>query len=130
MGMTVTAEEADRIFAADLVPFAAGVAALVPADLTQNQFDALVSLAFNIGLKGFQGSGVVHRLAAGDTAGAADAFLLWDRPPDLAGRRRAEREQFLRPDPAPPAPAGPHLLPPPAPGLWARIVAALTRKAA
>jgi lysozyme len=127
--------EADRIFAADLAPFEAAVSAAVPASLTQNQFDACVSLAFNIGARGFQGSTVVHRLAAGDRAGAADAFLMWNHPPELAGRRRAERAQFLTPDAAPdgpkrPALAGPHLLPQPRPGLWARIVAALTRKAA
>ena len=78
---------------------------------------------------------MVHRLAAGDRAGAADAFLMWNRPPELAGRRRAERAQFLTPDDVPaspmrPAIAGPHLLPRPRAGLLARLVAALTRKAA
>ena len=135
MGMTVTRAEADRIFAADLAPFEAAVAGAVPGRLTQNQFDALVSLAFNVGTRGFVGSSVVHRLAEGDCTGAADAFLLWAHPPELATRRRAERAQFLRPDatptPVPPPPlAGPHLLPQPQPGLWARAVAALTRKAA
>lgn len=145
MGMTITQAEADRIFAEDLAPFEAAVARSVPTRLTQNQFDACVSLAFNIGARGFVGSSVAHRLAEGDGVGAAEAFLLWAHPPELASRRRAERAQFLRPDavpapavPAPvprppgprPLPAGPHLLPQPRPGLWARVVAALTRKAA
>ena len=71
---------------------------------------------------------MVHRLDAGDHTGAADAFLMWVHPPELASRRRAERAQFLRSDaPAPPPPSPP---PPTAPGFWARIVALLTRKAA
>ena len=131
MGMSITLAEADRIFAQDLAPFEAAVAGAVPGRLTQNQFDALVSLAFNIGTRGFMGSSVVHKLADGDATGAADAFLLWAHPAELASRRRAERAQFLRPDdpPRPAAPA-PVALPVPQPGLWARIVATLTRKAA
>ena len=133
-GMTITRSEAEAIFAADLAPFEAAVAAAVPASLTANQFDACVSLAFNIGVHGFVGSTVVHKLDAGDHTGAADAFLMWVRPPELAARRRAERAQFLRAD-APPVPAvtppaaGPHLLPP-SPGFWARLAAAFARKAA
>ena len=100
MGMTITRDEAEAIFAADLAPFEAAVAGATPATLTQNQFDACVSLAFNIGAPGFMGSTVVHKLAAGDHTGAADAFLMWVHPPELAARRRAERAQFLRPDAA------------------------------
>ncbi len=143
LGMRITRDEADRIFAADLEPFEAAVADAAPATLTQNQFDACVSLAFNIGVHGFTGSTVVHKLAAGDHTGAADAFLMWAHPPELAARRRSERAQFLRPDapavpvaavspPAAPAVApvtAPHLVPRPAPRLWARLASTLTRKA-
>lgn len=137
LGTTITRAEADAIFAADLAPFEDAVSRAVAAPLTQNQFDALVSLAFNIGARGFAGSAVVHRLDGGDHTEAADAFLMWVHPPELASRRRAERAQFLRADgPAAPAPAilppmaGPHLLPPAAPGFWARLAAAFARKAA
>lgn len=140
LGMTISRSEAEAIFAADLAPFEAVVCGGVTAALTQNQFDALVSLAFNIGVRGFAGSTVVHKLEADDHTGAADAFLMWVHPPELASRRRAERAQFLRPDDPPPAVAGVSVAappfagssvpPPPAPSLWARIVAAFTRKAA
>lgn len=138
LGMSITRGEADAIFAGDLAPFESAVARVVPATLTQNQFDACVSLAFNIGARGFVGSTVVHKLGEGDRVGAAEAFLMWVHPPELGSRRRAERAQFLRPDDRAPAPAvlpaaplaGPHLLPPVRPSLWARILAALTRKAA
>ena len=149
LGLSITRAEADAIFAADLAPFEAAVSRAVATPLTQNQFDALVSLAFNIGVAGFSGSTVVHKLDAGDHTGAAEAFLMWVHPPELASRRRAERAQFLRaddpvaaapsavvrPPPRPPLAAvppmaGPHLLPPAAPSFWARVAAALSRKAA
>jgi len=66
--------------------------------ISQHAFDACVSLAFNIGTNGFMGSTVVHKINEGDMAGAADAFLMWDRPPDLIRRRQAERAQFMTPD--------------------------------
>ncbi|MDQ3777640.1 MAG: lysozyme [Actinomycetota bacterium] len=63
--------------------------------LKQHQFDALVSFAFNIGAHGFRGSTAAKRLNAGDFSGAADAMLLWRKPPEIIPRRRRERELFL-----------------------------------
>lgn len=94
-GLTITKEECDEIFARDLVQYERAVARAVKVTLAQNQFDALVSLCFNIGTGGFAKSSVVKRLNAGDTAGAADAFLLWNKPKEIIGRRRTERKQFL-----------------------------------
>ena len=110
----------------------------VTVPVTVNQFDACVSLAFNIGATGFAGSTVVHKLNAGDIGGAADAFLMWMRPPELRQRRDGERTQFLKgDDPQRPSPpeilrpvvAGPHLLPRPTPSLWTRLWTAFFRKA-
>ncbi len=129
LGMTITRPEAEAIFAADLAPFEAAVGRAVSATLTRNQFDALVSLAFNIGIRGFAGSTVVHKLETGDFTGAADAFLMWGHPPELASRRRAERAQFLRPD-DPDNVADLRPAPSSRPTLWSRLVDVLTRKAA
>jgi lysozyme len=52
-------------------------------------------MAFNIGAGGFRGATVVKRLNARDFGGAADAMLLWRRPPEIIPRRRRERELFL-----------------------------------
>ncbi len=75
--------------------------AVATAALTQAQFDALVSLAYNIGTAGFRGSTVAHKLIAGDTSAASAAFLMWDKGgtprrvlPVLAARRRRERRLF------------------------------------
>ena len=81
----------------DLARFEAEVNASVKVELTQNEFDALVSLCFNIGTAGFQGSSVVRDLNDKHKAAAADAFLMWERPPELKIRRERERLQFLRP---------------------------------
>lgn len=98
MGMKITAAQSDAFLATDLAPVEAAINSAVKAKVTQNQFDAMASLAFNIGVHGFVGSTVVHKLNAGDVQGAADAFLMWKKPPELLARRRAERKQFLTPD--------------------------------
>ena len=77
--------------------------------LTQNQSDALISLAYDIGADAFKGSTLLQKLNAGDTAGAAAEIRKWtkeQRPdggqadvPMLVRRRDAEAELFLKPDP-------------------------------
>ena len=94
-GMTITHVQADAFLEADLAPMEAAVNHAVKVPLTQSQFDACVSLAFNIGAGGFIGSTVVHKLNQHDFPAAADAFLMWERPPELASRRQSERKQFL-----------------------------------
>jgi lysozyme len=94
-GMTITQAQADAMFEADLKPFEAAVNKSINRPMTQNQFDACVSLAFNIGATGFEGSTVVRKFNLGDVVGAAGAFLMWETPAELRGRREAERAQFL-----------------------------------
>lgn len=97
-GLTITRAECDAIFARDLVKYERTVNAAVTVPVSQNAFDAMVSLCYNIGQGGFAKSSVVRRLNAGDKHGAADAFLMWVHPAALRGRREAERKQFLAPD--------------------------------
>jgi len=93
--------EVDAILAQDLDRFERGVARLCPgATSHQGQFDALVSLAFNIGLGNVQRSSVRMRYNRGDIEGAADAFLMWTKAagrvlPGLVKRRQDERALFL-----------------------------------
>lgn len=96
MGMTITKQQVDEILTRDLKQFESAVNDAVRVPLTQNQFDACVSLAFNIGAGGFTHSTVVKRLNQRNYRGAADAFLLWNKPPEIIPRRRGERQQFLR----------------------------------
>jgi GH24 family phage-related lysozyme (muramidase) len=63
--------------------------------LTQNQYDALVSFVFNIGATAFKKSTLLKLLNQGLYDMAAEAFLMWNKPPEIIGRRNSEREQFL-----------------------------------
>jgi lysozyme len=74
-------------------------------DLNQNQFDALVSLCYNIGAGGFRESTVLKRLREGRFGVAAAAFGLWNKGtvngvkkvlPGLTRRRADERALFER----------------------------------
>lgn len=99
MGMSITPGEAERrliddLARHDITPYLDGCAT------TQNQFDAMTSLAFNIGLGRFNGSTVLKRHRQGNYSRAADAFLLWrydnGRPvKGLLSRREQERELYL-----------------------------------
>lgn len=86
LGEVWTKEKADRLFRRDITIFSAGVDKLLSgAPTTQDQFDAMVSLAYNIGLdddkdtiaEGFGDSSLLRKHKAGDYAGAAKAFGSW-----------------------------------------------------
>ncbi|MGN7124375.1 lysozyme [Methylorubrum thiocyanatum] len=101
-GMRITQAEADDILARDLVRFENAVARVVEVPLNQNQFDALVSFAFNLGEGALASSTLLKKLNAGDYTGAADQFARWNKvgPKVLAGltrRRAAEADLFRRP---------------------------------
>lgn len=72
----------------------------VKGALTQSQFDALVSLVFNIGCGNFGRSTLLRRLNDGDDEAAAAQFLVWNRANNremagLSKRRQDEMELFL-----------------------------------
>ena len=74
----------------------------VKVPLNQNQFDALVSFAYNVGVGALKQSTALRKLNAGDYAGAADALTMWTKCNGkvLAGlvrRRKEERALFLTP---------------------------------
>jgi lysozyme len=98
-GMVITQFEAENLLKSDLVRFEEAVTRSAgPA--YQNQFDAMVSLAYNIGTAAFAKSSVARLHSHGQYTGAASAFLLWNKAGGmvLAGlvrRRKAERNLYL-----------------------------------
>lgn len=77
----------------------------VKVPLTQNQFDALTSLTFNIGATGLATSTLLRVLNQGDYDKAAGRFLDFNKSgtpkkidSGLVNRRNAERELFLKED--------------------------------
>lgn len=98
-GITLTTSECDRLFEGDILEAEKVVVALVKVQLSQGQFDALVSFVFNVGRGHFADSTLLKKLNASDYAGAAAEFERWVKAEGktLAGlvrRRKAERERF------------------------------------
>ncbi|RJK65264.1 lysozyme [Serratia marcescens] len=96
----ITQEQAEQFLSDDLAVFELTVNSAIKRTMTQNQFDAMVSLAFNIGGPAFAGSTLVKKFNAGDIKGAADQFPRWKFSggvvlPGLVKRRSAERKVFL-----------------------------------
>lgn len=99
-GQRITNAEATALLREDVANFENAVTRAVRVPITENQFAALVSFAYNVGSGALNSSTLLRRLNAGDTFGAADEFLRWNRAGGsvLAGltrRRAAERELFL-----------------------------------
>lgn len=100
-GMKITQAEADRWLVDGLLKYEAAVRRALKRVPLQNQFDAMVSLCWNIGPGNFAKSSVVRRFNEGDIRGAGNAFRLWKKAGGvvlrgLELRREAERTLFLR----------------------------------
>lgn len=101
-GTIWTKAQAEDRFRKDLSHFGNGVeAALGNAPTSDQQFAALVSLAYNIGIGAFKGSTLLKRHKAGLHAEAASEFLRWNRAagkvmPGLVRRRAAESELYRK----------------------------------
>ncbi|MCH7313157.1 lysozyme [Acinetobacter sp. ANC 3882] len=100
-GDSCTKEQAISFFQYDLRRFQKAVHEVVTVPLSQKQFDALVSLAYNIGTNAFKSSTLVKYLNSLDYRNAADQFLVWNKSngkvlKGLVRRREAERHLFLK----------------------------------
>lgn len=100
-GLRITQAEADqrlqRRLAREFVP---GVLKALTRPVSQAQLDAMVDLAYNIGVSAFQGSTLVRLFNAGDQAGAAEQFPRWNKSGGkvllgLRRRRAADSARFL-----------------------------------
>ncbi len=103
LNQKITREESTRLLQKDLQRFENCVNKNVQVPITQNQFDALVSFAFNVGESALKRSSVLKNLNNRKPAHAADSFLAWNKAggrvlPGLTRRRKAERDLFLTPD--------------------------------
>jgi lysozyme len=94
-GMTITKAQAEEILRSDLGKYEAGVLNLVKVSLTQSQFDALVSFAYNCGVGALARSTLLKRVNAGRFDAVPAELMKWTKAGgrELAGlvrRRRAE----------------------------------------
>jgi len=76
--------------------FAKDVFALLKKEVTQNQFNALVSLAYNIGVPAFTKSTVLRRVNINpNDPTIKSAFMMWTKNKELIGRRKSEVAQYF-----------------------------------
>jgi GH24 family phage-related lysozyme (muramidase) len=100
-GMKITRTEAASILARDVAGFAEGVASHVRVPLSDGQFSALVSFAYNVGLENFRKSSVLRAVNDGDCSAVPRRLSLWVKAggkvlPGLINRRAAEGALFMR----------------------------------
>jgi lysozyme len=97
-GLTITEAEAENWLNNRLQWTSQEINTLVKVPLSQNQFDALVSLVYNIGVGAFQHSTLLKYINTDHLDKAADEFLKWDHVggvEDLGLLRRRKEERFL-----------------------------------
>lgn len=93
---SLTTNEALRLGRIVSDNFAKDVNSLVKSNINQNQFNALVSLAYNIGINGFAKSTVLRRVNANpNDPTIKSAFMMWTKNKELVGRRKSELEQYF-----------------------------------
>lgn len=105
-GMKISNSEAESILKDDLRKFESAVESLLKRPATQAEFDAMVSLTYNIGVGNFSKSTVLRKFNAGDIKGAGEAFMLFVKAngkvmQGLVNRRAEERKLFLSEAPEP-----------------------------
>ena len=95
-GVVWTQQQCDARFTTDLDAFGVKVANVIgDSPTTQNQFDAMVSFAYNVGIGNLQSSTLLKMHKAGNYAGAQGQFALWNKAAGkvlqgLVNRRAAE----------------------------------------
>ncbi len=83
------------LFDKSLVRYETTINNCVKAELTQQEYDSLVSLAYNIGCGGIQKSSLVKYINSGfDMATIRMGFLMWNKPKEIIKRRQQEALLF------------------------------------
>lgn len=101
-GQKISEQEADELLKQDLKRFEDGVNNLVRYPININQFSALVSLSYNVGLANLKSSTLLAMVNVGKLEEAALQFPRWNKAagkilPGLVKRRKAEQDLFLLP---------------------------------
>ena len=87
---------AEKLANLTAMDFAKKVDSLVKSKVNQNQFNALVSLAYNIGINGFANSTVLRKVNINpNDPKIKDAFMMWTKNKELIGRRKSEVNQYF-----------------------------------
>ena len=87
-----TRSDAEFLFRKDVQSLEKGIRSLVNVKMTQYQYDAVVSFAFNVGIGGFKASEFLKSLNRGNYDG--ELMMNYHRPPSVVSRRRREVNLF------------------------------------
>ena len=98
-GMSITQEQAEQMLLDELKEYENYINELVTVNLSQNQFDALVSWVYNLGPANLKSSTLLKVLNSGDYAGVPDQIERWNKAggkvlEGLIRRRQAESSLF------------------------------------
>ena len=98
-GQVITLDEAEEQLQLDLKPFAQQIEKAIVVDVSDNQFCALLSFVYNLGIGNFRSSTLLKKLNTGDYRGASLEFPKWNRAggkvlKGLTRRRLAEQALF------------------------------------
>jgi len=86
--------QVQELLAKDIQKYETAVNHTIHNDITQSQFDALVSFCFNIGCAGFSNSTVAKVINNGLFDKVADSMRMWNKPVEIKGRREKEVKLF------------------------------------
>ena len=92
----ITKAEAERLGKVIADRFASEVTTLIKSKVNQNQFNALVSIAYNIGINGFKSSSFLKLVNKNpNDPKIKEAIMLWVKNKELIGRRKSEVSQYF-----------------------------------
>lgn len=92
----LTKETANELFQITLKYFEDQVSDLVKSNVNQNQFNALVSFTYNVGVGNLQRSTLLKRVNANpNDPTIREAFLRFNKPPEILGRRQMEVKLYF-----------------------------------
>lgn len=106
-GMTINKEMAEWLLKEDLKVREKNINELVKVTLRQNQFNALVSFVYNVGVRNFETSTLLKLINQNKMEEAAEEFMKWTKVrqpgglkefPGLVKRRAEEKELFIKKD--------------------------------
>ena len=92
----ITKIEAEKLGKVIADRFASDVNALIKSKVNQNQFNALVSIAYNIGVNGFKTSSFLKLVNKNpNDPKIKESIMLWTKNKELIGRRKSEVSQYF-----------------------------------
>lgn len=92
----ITEKRAMELFRWILKQYELAVYSNTRDDINQNQFDAIVSFTYNVGVTAFKNSTLLKRINANASQQSiTNAFMMWNKPKEIIGRRKREVELYF-----------------------------------